>query len=144
LLASFSRLLITSLPFGLISVVPNLGTGTEDRDALTKEIETATSGLDVPLRAIAIDTLRRAMPGKAENKQEDMSVLVDNCGHIATKFGVHVHLVHHTPRSDDSHGSGSNALDAASDVMIRICRMGEPSGRLQSQLREGYQQTQTL
>jgi RecA-family ATPase len=114
-----------NVPFGLIPAMPNLGTGTADRDVLTKDIEQAIRHLKVPLRAIAIDTVRRAMPGKAENKQEDMSVLVDNCGALNRRFGAHVHAIHHTPRSDDSHGSGSNALDAATDVMIRVRREGK-------------------
>jgi hypothetical protein len=114
-----------NVPFGLIPAMPNLGTGTADRDVLTKEIEQAIRHLKVPLRAIAIDTVRRAMAGKAENKQEDMSVLVDNCGALTRRFDTHVHAIHHSPRSDDSHGSGSNALDAATDVMIRVCREGK-------------------
>jgi hypothetical protein len=123
--SSWQKFRRQAAPFGLIPVMPNLGTGTEDRAALIKEIRTATAGLQVPLRAIAFDTLRRAIPGKAENKQEDMSVFVNNCGEIAASFGAHVHTIHHTPRADDSHGSGSNALDAASDVILRVRRVGD-------------------
>jgi hypothetical protein len=54
-----------------------------------------------------------------------MSVFVNNCGEIAARFNTHVHTIHHTPRGDDSHGSGSNAVDAATDVMIRVSRVGD-------------------
>jgi hypothetical protein len=62
--------------------------------------------------------MRRAMPGKSENKPEDVSVVVDNCEALARAFNCLVMLIHHSPRSDDDRGSGSNALDAAADVMI--------------------------
>jgi RecA-family ATPase len=81
LVAMREHLGLGAIPFGLIPVVPNLGTGTADRDVLIRDIKDAIAGLDgVPLRAIVIDTVRRAIPGKAENKQEDMSVFVDNIG----------------------------------------------------------------
>ena len=112
------------IPFALIGCMPNLGTGTEDRVTIQNAIrsELAMRGITDPVREIIIDTVRRAMPGKSENKQEDMSLLVDNCEALARAFDCLVMAVHHSPRSDDTRGSGSNALDAAADVMWGVTR----------------------
>ncbi len=116
------------IPFALIPVMPNLGTGVEDREQMSTQIAGKLKLLDVPLRLIVIDTLRRAIPGKSENKQEDMSIFVDNCEALARAFDCHVMVVHHSPRSDDQRGSGSNSLDAAADVMWSVVR-DESSGK---------------
>jgi hypothetical protein len=62
------------------------------------------------------------MPGKSENEQKDLSIVVDNCEALARAFNCLVMLAHHSPRSDDNRGSGSNALDAAADLMIGVTR----------------------
>jgi RecA/RadA recombinase len=111
-------------PFALVSAMPNLGAGQGDRAALQQNIsETlAAKGITAPLRLIVIDTMRRSMPGKSENEQKDVSVVVDNCEALARAFGCLVILVHHSPRSNDQRGSGSNALDAAADFMMSVIR----------------------
>jgi hypothetical protein len=106
------------VPFFLVPAMPNLGVGPQDREELRRKIAQKLEGLGVPLRAILLDTMRRAMPGKSENKPEDVSIVVDNCEALARAFNCLVMLIHHSPRSDDDRGSGSNALDAAADVMI--------------------------
>jgi hypothetical protein len=106
------------VPFFLVAAMPNLGAGPRDREELQQKIADKLAGLSIPLRMIVIDTMRRAMPGKSENKQEDVSIIVDNCEALASAFNCLVMLIHHSPRSDDDRGSGSNALDAAADVMI--------------------------
>jgi hypothetical protein len=113
------------LPFALVSTMPNLGAGQSDREALQAAIARKLPGLNVPLRGVVIDTMRRAMPGRSENEQKDVSVLVDNCEALARAFGCLVLLVHHSPRSDDQRGSGSNALDGAADLMWSVIRPDE-------------------
>jgi RecA-family ATPase len=108
--------------FFLIPAMPNLGTGTSDRDELIRMIEAVMEPLGVPLRAVGIDTLRRAVPGKSENDQKDMSVFLANGESIATRFGTHFNSVHHSPRSDEGRGSGTNAIDGAADVMWTVAR----------------------
>lgn len=117
-----------AVPFALVSVMPNLGAGPEDRITLQQEVTEALKHIGVPLRVIVIDTMRRAMPGKSENEQKDISIVVDNCEALARAFNCLVILVHHSPRSDDNRGSGSNALDAAADLMIGVTR-DEATGR---------------
>jgi hypothetical protein len=125
LIAMRQYLGLSKAPFGLITKVPNFGTGIEDRNVLIADIKAMMAGLNVPLRTVAIDTLRRAMPGKAENKTEDMGVFIDNCGAISNEFGCLTIAVHHSPRSDDTRASGANALDGATDVMIGVARIGK-------------------
>lgn len=110
------------VPLGLISVMPNLGAGPDDREVLKKEIQAAVRGINMPVRMIVIDTLRRAIPGKSENDQKDMSIFVDNCEDLARTFGCHCNAVHHSPRSDDKRSSGSNSIDGAADVMISVVK----------------------
>src|SRR6516225_222762 len=64
---------------------------------------------------IAIDTLRRAMPGKDENLPKDLGTVIGNCELIIDAFKSTVAFVHHSPRSDNKGTSGTNAGDAASD-----------------------------
>jgi hypothetical protein len=110
------------IPLALVSVMPNLGTGTDDRELLKKEIQEAIKPLGIPVRMIVIDTLRRAIPGKSENDQKDMSIFVENCEDLARAFKCHVNAVHHSPRSDDNRSSGSNSIDGAADVMLSLVR----------------------
>lgn len=110
------------IPFALVPVMPNLGAGPEDRLSLERQIQQAVDRLRVPVAMIGIDTMRRAMPGKSENKAEDLSVYVNNVDPLAAKFQSLTMTVHHSPRSDEDRGSGSNVLDAAADVMIGVKR----------------------
>src|SRR5262249_5354500 len=109
-------------PFALIPVMPNLGAGGQDLDQLIAEINKAISGLALPVRAVVADTLRRATPGKSENDPKDMSVFIANCEAIATGFTCFVGSVHHSPRSDETRSSGTNAIDAAADVILQVNR----------------------
>jgi AAA domain len=114
------------IPFILVPVMPNLGTGDGDRKQLINDIKAgmAEGGLPAytPIRAICIDTLRRATPGKSENKAEDMSAFIDNCEAIAIEFSCFVGVVHHSPRSDNKRGSGTNAIEGAADVIMPVER----------------------
>jgi hypothetical protein len=110
------------VPFALIPAMPNLATGETDRAELQKEITDNLAKFGVPLRLIVIDTMRRAISGKSENEQKDMSILIDNCEALARAFDCLVVLIHHSPRSDDQRGSGSNALDGAADMMWSVIR----------------------
>ena len=76
-------------PFVLVSTMPNLGAGEGDRIALQEKISATlkAEGITVPVRMIALDTMRRAMPGKSENEQKDVSIVVDNCEALGIHFG---------------------------------------------------------
>jgi hypothetical protein len=74
------------------------------------------------VRAIVIDTLRRATPDKSENDPKDMSVFLANADALAQAFTCFVGVAHHSPRSDDSRGSGTNAIEGACDVILPVTR----------------------
>jgi hypothetical protein len=112
------------VPFGIVDVMPNLGTGTTDRDELIKAIEQKLAGQKLEIGAIAIDTLRRAIPGKSENDQKDMSIFIENCEAVGRHFKCAVPTIHHSPRSSDTRSSGSNSIDAASNFMWSVLRQG--------------------
>jgi AAA domain len=114
------------VPFILVPAMPNLGTGDGDCKELIAEIKAAIveAGLpaDTPVRAIGVDTLRRATPGKSEMDPKDMSTFIANCDAIATAFKCFVGVVHHSPRSDNTRGSGTNAIEGAADVILSVVR----------------------
>jgi hypothetical protein len=110
------------IPFALIPAMPDLGTKGDDLKTLIEDITAKVKNLKVPVRLIVIDTLRAAIPGKSENDPKDMSTFVDNCKAIAKIFGCHVHFAHHTPRSADDRGSGTNYIDGALDVLLTVAR----------------------
>jgi hypothetical protein len=113
------------VPFMLIPVMPNLGTGTADRAQLIANIDTALKPLQLPLAMAIIDTVRRATPGKDENSAKDMGPYIDNTDAIAKHFLCLVMNAHHSPRSEPSRGSGTNAIDGASDVIISVERKAD-------------------
>lgn len=112
----------TRAPFFLIKVMPNLGAGADDRKELEATIKAKLASLGVPLRMIVIDTVRRATPGKSENKPEDGGAFLQNCDALATAFECLVLGVHHAPRADDGRPAGWNGFDAAADVGLAFLR----------------------
>jgi AAA domain len=116
------------VPFFLVPVMPNLGSGTDDLNRLIAAITTATKDIAAPVRAIVIDTLRKATPGKSENDSKDMSVLLSNCDMLANTFNCHVNAVHHSPRSDETRGSGTNAIEGSCDVILPVTRCDKDDG----------------
>ncbi len=115
------------IPFILVPVMPNLGTGDDDCKQLIAEIKAAIGAAGLPpetaIKVIAVDTLRRATPGKSENDAKDMSVFIANCEAIATEFTCFVGVVHHSPRSDPNRPSGTNAIEGACDVILSVNRL---------------------
>jgi hypothetical protein len=110
--------------------MPDLGHGTEDAELLIASIREWLARIGNPvLRAVAIDTLARAMNGADENLTKDMSVFVANAEKVAAAFGCLVVVVHHAGRASESRSRGSNALDGAADVMWHVER-GEAQSRV--------------
>jgi len=105
------------IPFHLVTVAPNLGTGDGDCKKLIADVE-ATS---VQPGAIAIDTTTQALAGADENGA-GMDTLVVNATALAVHFQCLVVLVHHTPVSDDERLRGKGSLGAGLDASIIIKR----------------------
>jgi hypothetical protein len=101
------------IPFYLITVAPNFGTGDADRKELIQCIE----ALGIRPVAIAIDTLAQSLGGADENGQ-GMGQLIVNANALIHHFDCLVILVHHVPLSDEDRLRGGTNLIGALDVSI--------------------------
>src|SRR3984893_9224430 len=101
------------LPFHLVTVAPNLGTGNGD----CKKLIADTEATGVQPGAIAVDTTTQALGGADENGA-GMDQLVVNATALALHFKCLVVLVHHTPVSDDDRLRGKGSLLGGLDVSI--------------------------
>jgi AAA domain len=111
--AAAEKGLPADIPFHLITVAPNLGTGDADCKKLIADIEATGAKAG----AIAIDTTTQALGGADENGA-GMDRLVVNATAIAVHFQCLVVLVHHTPVSDDDRLRGKGSLLGGLDVSI--------------------------
>ena len=109
------------VPFFVAHDMPNLGTKNGDAEKLAQVIRAAIPQ-GIPVAAVIIDTLVRAMSGKNDSASEDMAVFVDNCETIARALQCFVGAVHHSPRGDDTRTRGSNVLDGGADVVISVVK----------------------
>ena len=105
-----------AVPFFLITVAPNLGTGTGDCKKLIASIEGQLPPGIKP-GALALDTTSQSMGGADENGA-GMDMLVVNATAIANHFQCLVVLVHHTPVSDDQRLRGKGSLRGGIDGSI--------------------------
>jgi hypothetical protein len=101
------------IPFFLITVAPNLGTGDGDLKELIANIETA----GIRPGAIAIDTAAQSIAGADENSK-GMAQLVTNGTALANYFSCLVVFVHHVPLADDERLRGGTSLIGGLDVSI--------------------------
>ena len=104
-----------NVPFYLIQVTPNLGTGENDCKKLIEDIETQLPGINPG--AIAVDTTSQALGGADENTK-GMAQLVANATAIFNRFKCLVALIHHTPLSDEERLRGGTPLIGGVDVSI--------------------------
>lgn len=109
------------VPFFMIENVPDLGSEATDLPQLLAELDAfvAERCPDGP-RAIVLDTLARCMGEGDENSARDMGRFVNRCGAIERHFGCVVVVVHHVGKDPTRGGRGSNALNGAADVTIRV------------------------
>jgi hypothetical protein len=105
-----------AVPFFLITVAPNLGTGDGDCKKLIASIEGQFPPGTKP-GAVALDTTSQSMGGADENGA-GMDTLVVNATAIANHFQCLVVLVHHTPVSDDQRLRGKGSLRGGIDGSI--------------------------
>jgi AAA domain len=105
------------VPFYLITVAPDFGTGEADRIELIRCIE----ALGIQPAAIGIDTAAQSLGGADENGQ-GMAQLVINATALFNYFKCLVALIHHVPLSDDKRLRGKTDLIGALDVSILVER----------------------
>jgi AAA domain/CHC2 zinc finger len=77
---------------------------------------------NLPLRAVVIDTLSRAMAGGNENSPEDMGALVMNSDRVRIETGACIIFIHHSGKDAARGARGHSLLRAAADTEIEITR----------------------
>lgn len=85
----------------------------------TDAIKAAIGELSAPPVLIVIDTQARATPGREENSNTEMGVVMNNCKELADEFGTFVLLVHHSGKSGPG-ARGASAQLAAVDASIQV------------------------
>jgi hypothetical protein len=108
------------VPFGLITVAPNLGTEKGDAALLIREIKAQVDPLGWTVGLIVVDTLSRAMAGADENAAADMGRFVRNIDHVSKAFHCLGVAVHHTGKDAERGMRGSSALHGAADAEWEI------------------------
>lgn len=112
------------VPFAVIPVAMNLLDPEADAGKLIRTIQHTIKGLSVPVRAVIIDTLSRAMFGGNENAPDDMGALVTNGTRIQQETGACVIWVHHSGKDQARGARGHSLLRAATDTEIEIVADG--------------------
>lgn len=98
----------------------------DDVDRVLATVEACQQQWGDPVRFIAIDTVRSAMPGGDENSGKDMGNLARYVSSIRDGApGAHVQLIHHTPKGRPAEASGHTALTAMLDVVIVVTARGD-------------------
>jgi len=100
------------MPFYLVTVAPNLGTG----DADLKELIASIEAISVKPCAIGLDTLAQSLG--APMNSVGMANFVTNATALANHFQCFVPTIHHTPLSDDKRLRGNTTLIGGLDVAI--------------------------
>jgi hypothetical protein len=85
----------------------------------TAEFEMALYGLERPPSLIVIDTLARCLAGGNENLAADVGVFVENLTRLCRRFNCAALVIHHSGK-DGKDGRGSNSLEGASGVMVKL------------------------
>jgi hypothetical protein len=106
----------SNLPFHLITDAADLGHAPGDALILADRIIEQVGKVAV----VVVDTLARSMGGADESSTADMSVLVENCDHVASELGCVVVLVHHVGKDPGRGGRGSSVLKASADVEMLV------------------------
>ena len=107
------------VPFYLVSVAPNLGTGQGDLAALIASIE----AWKVAPGLIVLDTLAQSL-GAGDENGAGMIQLLANATSLANYFKAFVLIVHHIGLSDDKRMRGHSSLIGGIDAQI-LCERKE-------------------
>lgn len=105
------------ISISVISVAPNLGTGSDDARALQTAIEDAA----IWPALIVVDTLSQSL-GAADENGAGMQVFLQNMTAIAEKLNCLALAVHHSGWGEGQRGRGGSTQFGNSDVYVRCER----------------------
>lgn len=106
-----------NIPISVISVAPNLGTGSDDADALRAAIE----GASIKPALIVVDTLSQSL-GAADENGSGMQVFLQNMTFIAEKLNCLALAIHHSGWNEGQRGRGGSTQFGNSDCYVRCER----------------------
>lgn len=131
------------VPFYMLDDMPNIGGEKTDVDELLRDLDQFIADRALPPpRMIILDTLARCIGEGDENSARDMGRAVSRCEMIERHFGCLVGLVHHVGKDASRGARGSNAINAATDVLITIEKHeGHSSARVE-QMKDGPEGTE--
>ena len=105
------------VPFAIVAGVPAVSSPS-DVDALVEAI----AGSGHRPRAIAIDTVARAVGGMDENDARAAGLMIAVAERLRDEFGSAVLLIHHSGKDETRGARGSSALSAGADAIFRVTR----------------------
>jgi hypothetical protein len=108
-------------PFKMIPVSVNF-MDPDSVDKLLRTIDHEIGAMGVPIRAVVIDTVARAMLGADENTSQAMGQFVAACDAVRHKHKTAAIGIHHNGKDRDRGMRGSNSLLGAVDTNIEIKR----------------------
>ena len=111
--------MVSSLPFALLTVAPDLGQRDSDADVLANDILAQIPDSFDP-KLIVLDTLARSMVGSDESGSAGMGLFVENAGRLGRTLGAAVLAVHHMGKDRLRGMRGSSALLGAIDALWEI------------------------
>lgn len=122
----FGQELPERVPFEILPAKINLWTQETDAKNNTAQLLATIKGIaadypDIPISAIFIDTLNKAMTGGDEISGKDMGRVIANAELIAQETGAHVAILHHFPKGGHTlRGHGSLRGDVFSVAMVSM------------------------
>jgi hypothetical protein len=116
---------LQSLPVRVITSKINLYAGTVDLKRIIGFVKATEADFGVPVVAIVIDTLARAIPGANENASDDMGLAIGRMDSLREATGAAVVLVHHSGKDASKGARGWSGLRAAVDHEIEVTRHGD-------------------
>jgi hypothetical protein len=109
-----------NIPFAVIQSGINMLDPKADVPELIEAIKAAAETVNMPVKAIVIDTLARAMAGGNENAPDDMGALVMNMDAVRAATGAALIFVHHCGKDQAKGARGHSSLRAALDTEIEV------------------------
>lgn len=126
------------VPFYMVDDMPNIGGEETDVGDMLRDLDQFILEHSLPApRMVILDTLARCIGEGDENSARDMGRAVTRCEAIERHFGCLVGLVHHVGKDPGRGARGSNALNAAADVLIVIEKHDGHSSARVEQMKDG-------
>ena len=113
--------LVENGPLRVITKMPDFRKP-EQIDALMASIETLKQQTGLPLLAVIVDTVKKALHDGDDSNARDVGALQVNGGRIRDRFNASVVFIHHPTKDGSSHRRGHSSLFDDSDFCLWVHR----------------------